>query len=243
MKPIRLLRAKQIQQLSESIADNLDAYRSGDFEFLASDPACFIEIASQYDELALANVTCTKDDHKEVECCMNIFAALGGISAYLARDPRLWISLTHTDLLDYARARWPIPEKAEDAVAHIKKHFFANGMRGIERDNAASRMWWMASLCSKVDGLSLKDALTVLLHDYDVRANIIERPTTSQSVQMFSAVIKKLHDCYVNDMDKKLFQRERFRPAMKELNLLGGTKLLSAMNNAEVVKIVDSCLK
>ncbi len=162
------------------------------------------------------------------------------IPPYLARDSRLWVYLTHTLLLDYSRKRWPIPNDDEKAVTHIRKHFFANGARGIERDNATSRLWWMANLCDRVDGLSLLDALIIFLHQYDVRANIIERPTTSQSVPVFSAVIKKLEKSF--KQDQKLFEREKFRQVMKELNLQGGVKLLCALDEPEIEKIVDKCM-
>lgn len=52
--------------------------------------------------------------------------AMGGMSHYLARDERIWVYLTHTTLLSYARTRWPIPEDNEKAVKHIKSHFFAS---------------------------------------------------------------------------------------------------------------------
>ena len=194
MTKIRLLRTQIIQQLSANVADNLARYRTDDFEFLEEDPSNYIEIDQELDEQKLATVDCEIDDHKEVESCIHIYEAMGTIPPYLARDPRLWVYLTHTSLLAYTRKRWPIPVDDNKAVAHIRKHFFAAGNRGIERDNAASRLWWMATLCSRVKGLSLTEALTSFLYQYDVRANIIERPTTSQSVPVFSAVLKKLDE-------------------------------------------------
>jgi len=171
---------------------------------------------------------------------MAVFNAMGSMSHYLARDERLWVGLCHTALLAYSRKRWPIPDDTEKAVAHIENHFFVVGARGYERDNAASRLWWMASLCSRVKGLTLEQALTSLLYQYDVRANIIERPTTSQSTQVFSAVLKRLHGSYHGD--KKLFERERFRSVMKELNLRGGVSLLGALSEKQVGSILDQCI-
>jgi len=238
---IRLLKSKAVKSLSESIADNLSNYRNGNFNFLVADPSNFFEIDSAFDELQLALIDGTASNHKEVDCCLAMNDALGFLSPYLARDPRLWIYLTHTFLLEYSRNRWPIPENDQDAITHIRKHFFAAGTRGIERDNAASRLWWMAALCSRVEGLTLKEALTSFLHQYDVRANIVERPTTSQSIPIFSAVLKKLDASY--KADKKLFEREKFRAVMKELNLQGGVKLLCALEEDKIGEIVDSCMQ
>ncbi|MDO9151888.1 MAG: DUF6339 family protein, partial [Methylotenera sp.] len=90
----------------------------------------------------------------------------------MARDERVWVRLTHIELLHYSRTRWPIPNKDEAAIAHIQKHFFARSARGIERDNAVSRLWWMATVASKVEGLKAAEALEALLFQSDVRANI-----------------------------------------------------------------------
>lgn len=241
MSRIHLLRTKVERQLVSEIADNLARYRTGNFDYLEDDPSSYFEIDQELDQKKIMLVDCDADDDKEVDCCIHIHEALSGISPYLARDSRLWCYLTHTHLLQYARKRWPIPEDDEKAVSHIRKHFFAIGARGIERDNAASRIWWMATLCSRVNELTMKDALTLFLYQYDVRANIIERPSTSQSIPVFSAVIKKLDESYKGD--KSLFEREKFRAVMKDLNLRGGVKLLGALEEGDIGKIVDSCMK
>lgn len=243
MTKIRLLHSRIVQQLTADVSNNLAHYRSGNFDFLEADPSSFFEINQEFDEHKLSQVDCEIDDHKEIECCIHIYEAMGKMPAYLARDPRLWVYLTHTSLLGYTRKRWPIPDDDQKATAHVRKHFFATGARGIERDNAASRLWWMATLCSRVSGsgLTLAEALTSFLYQYDVRANIIERPTTSQSEPILSAVLKKLDESYKGD--KKLFEREKFRSIMKALNLRGGVKLLSALSVHEIKSIVDECSK
>jgi len=238
----RLLKATKHKELLGQIGENLDFYRTGNFDFLKFDGENYIETKHELDESKLATMDCTKDDDREVENCIIIYEAMGNLSHYLARDERLWVYLTHTELLEYSRKRWPIPEDDEKAIKHIRNHFFVvGGGRGFERDNAASRLWWMASLCSRVNGLPLKESLTALLYQYDVRANVIERPTTSQSIAIFSSVMKKLHQSYLTE-EKKLFERERFRRVMRELNLKGGTKLLGAMDETAVEKILEDCI-
>lgn len=242
MTKIRFLRSRAIQQLTNDVSVNLERYRAGDFDFLEADPANYFESSHEIDEVNLAQVTCTADSHREVECCMAIFNAMGTIPPSLARDSRIWIYLTHTALLKYARTRWPIPSNDEQAEAHIRKHFFAIGTRGIERDNAASRLWWMAALCNRVEGLTLEESLKAFLHQYDVRANIIERPTTAQSIPVFSAIIKRLHVA-LTFKDESVFKRERFRAAMKQLNLQGGVKLFGVLSPTELNSIIEDSLK
>lgn len=238
---IRLLKQQAHDDLLKSINANLDRYRQGDFSYLISDASYFIELEAQVDWTKISEIVCSADDFREVESCIAIFDVLGSIAPYLARDERLWVYLTHTVLLNYARMRWPIPSDDSEAVEFISTHFFAKGTRGIERDNAASRLWWMASLCNRVDGLTLEEALQTFLYRSDVRANIIERPTTSQTIQVFSALIRKLHESYSGD--KALFERNKFRPIMKELNLQGGVKLLEVLDESSIDEVLGICLK
>src|SRR5204863_7470660 len=111
---------------------------------------------------------------------------------------------------------------------HIGTHFFASSQRQLERDNVAGRLWWMGHLCARVPDLKLKESLDVLLHRSDVRANIIERPTTAQSIPVFSALLLKLAKSYAGK--QKLFERKVFRALMVKLNGLGGYKLLDALD-------------
>lgn len=241
MSKLRLIREKISAKLFLDVPLHLAAYRVGSFDFLQQDQSIFLESEQQIDVIKLNKIDCQINDYDEVGNCEKIFEAMGQIPPYLARDPRVWIYLTHTTLLEYTRKRWPIPENDEKAILHIRTHFFATGSRGIERNNAASRLWWMASLCDRVEGLSLKEALTSFLHQTDVRANIIERPTTSQSIPVFSAVIKKLDASYKKD--KELFIRDKFRAVMKDLNLKGGVRLLGVLSEDEISTIVEAATK
>ena len=144
----RLLKIAKMHELSNQVPEHLDRYRKGDFEFLKVDSSYFIETNHEIEGATLSKMTCDENDHREVESCIAIFKAMGTISNYLARDPRLWVYLVHTELLSYARGRWPIPMNNDRAIGLIRTHYFLRGARGFERDNAASRLWWMASLCN-----------------------------------------------------------------------------------------------
>jgi len=233
----RFFKAVKVQELLAAVGENLELYRAGNFDFLVNDPANYFETDFEINADKLSRIDCGKDNLKEVENCILMYEAMGKISHYLARDERLWIYLTHTLLLSYVRNRWPIPDDDEKAIKYIRNHFFCIGARGIERDNASSRLWWMASLCNRTDGLSLEEALACLLFQSDVRANIVERPTTSQNIRIFSAILKKLYESY--KVDKKLFERDRFRSVMKWLNLAGGVKLLGALPEIKIMNILE----
>ncbi len=236
----RFFKSSVVQDLGKRVKENLELYRSGTFDAFINEPSNYFESELEINEQILMTISCEKDNFNEVECCMKMYQSLGGISYYLARDERLWVYLSHTYLLEYTRLRWPIPADDEKAVKHIQAHFFCAGARGIERDNTASRLWWMASLCNRTATIPLREALTCFLHQSDVRANIIERPTTSQNVTVFSAVLERLSQSYHGD--KALYGREKFRLIMKGLNLRGGVKLLAALPEPTIGRILDECI-
>ena len=124
----------------------------------------------------------------------------------------------------------------------IAREFFSKSVSGLcaARSDNLLQLWWMASLCNRAAGIQLTEALTCFLHQSDVRANIVERPTTSQNVTIFSAVLKRLNQSY--NGDKALFDREKFRAIMKELNLRGGVKLLAALPEPTIERILDECI-
>ncbi len=236
----RFFKEKYLKELELNIAENLELYRTGNFDFVVNNTDNYFEVAFEVDEVKLKSLLPSHKNEAEVQNCMLIYEAMQNLTHFHARDARLWVYLTHTVLLPYARARWPIPSDDLAAIKYIKDHFFCIANRGIERNNAASRLWWMAALCNRADGLSLEDALTTLLYQSDVRASIVERPTTSQCLNVFSAVLRRLHVSYHSD--KKLFERTLSREAMKKLNLAGGVKLLGALPAQQVNELVAECL-
>lgn len=237
MVEIKLIKESVVRDLFNSVPEKLNIYREGSFDSLLTDTSLFIASTCVLDEQLASEITCSENDDNEVGACLAIAKGLCGMSPYLARDERLWTRLTHVEFLDYSRTRWPIPDDDEKAVLHIRKHFFARGSRGIERDNAISRLWWMSTICARVQNLSLQQALEAFLYQSDVRANIIERPTTSQNPNVLSAVINKLHESYVGD--KALFDRDKFRGLMKSLNIEGGVRLLEALDAEEIEAVIE----
>jgi hypothetical protein len=89
--------------------------------------------------------------------------------------------------------------------------------------------------------MPLNEALEVFLYMSDVRASIIERPTTSQSLTVFHALLNKLAESYKGQ--KKLFVRSIFRPLMNELDKAGGARLLECLESSQVEELIDKIIK
>jgi hypothetical protein len=85
--------------------------------------------------------------------------------------------------------------------------------------------------------VQLEDSLKILLFRSDVRANIVERPTTAQSISIFTALINKLATSHRGK--QKLFERRIFRNLMIGLNGMGGYRLLDALDSKAVEGIID----
>ena len=176
----------------------------------------------------------------DIENTLIIGRALGNLTPYEARDERLWAYITHTVGLEYARKRWQIPENDNDAVNYILSHIFATSKRHVERDNAISRLWWLFHLCNRADDIPLELALKVFLYRSDVRANIVERPSTSQSLPLFGAILTKLIESF--EGEQTLFERQTFRSFIKEINTLGGFILLDCLSRSKVSEMLDEVI-
>lgn len=237
----RLLKGATVEELRHSVPTNLAYYRTGDFSHLAVDDALWFELGLEVDETRLNELKFSKGpDHYEVENCIILFDAFKDLTPYEARDERLWAYIVHTNLLEYSRKRWPIPSDNKAAAAHIRRHFFARDKRQTERDNAASRLWWMAHLCARISSVQKNTALEAFLYKSDVRANLIERPTTSQSSELFGAILGKLIASY--NGKRNLFERAAFRKLMAELNSIGGYKLIDCFDQTQATEVVDKLI-
>lgn len=234
----RLLKAAALDQLRSSVAANLEAYRHSGFSYLEPDASFWFEHNVEVDLDALKALKAPSGgSFYEVENCEIVYSALKGLSPYDARDERFWVYLSHTALLDHARRRWPIPADDAEAVAHIIKHWFARDKRQVERDQVGSRLWWMGHLCSRVEDVDADLALRAFLFRSDVRANLVERPTVSQSVNLFGAIIKRLAQSFSGK--QSLFERSAFRRLMMEINSAGGYRLLDCLPSPEIEKLLD----
>jgi hypothetical protein len=233
---IRLLKQRTIDELITNIADNLDSYRAGDFDSIINNNNCHTHDGLTFDVELLKSINGKRDE--DVDNCLKMFKAMNGLTPYLAKDERLWCYLTHTVLLEYSRVRWSIPDNDDDAVTYIRNHFFAKNIRSFERDNSASRLWWISYVCSKVSDMDLKTALETLLYSMDAKSQIMDRSTSALKVNLFSSIMAKMHDSI--ESDGLFLERNVNRPYMLEVNFLGGYKLLSALSTSKVAEVLNN---
>lgn len=233
------LKQETLIRLREQIPFNLERYRSAEtFQELLGDTSLYFETNVQIDDSSLKTLCPPDENLYDVENAIIVFDALKNLTPFDARDERLWTYLCHTHCISYVRERWHIPQDDEKAVKFIRTHFFASNNRAIERDNAISRLWWLAYLCSRVQSMELKVALEVLLHKTDARAQLIEHPTMSQNTDVFSVLVEVLEESF--ESDQALFDRNTNRRLISEVNAIGGYKLLDVLTKEQLHAVIDS---
>lgn len=242
MTKLRYLRQSHLSELRKSILTNLPRYRSGDFDDVFAGEEYSREIEGDFSLKDLSKLKHPKDgklfDAVNSEL---VYVALESLTPHQATEERLWAHQCHFECLDYVRTRWKIPDDDEAAVGHINTHFFASNSRGVERDNGISRLWWMGLIASRAKGFELREALDVLMFRTDVRANIIERPTTSSSVNVLSALLRALKTSL--DGKKLLHERKHLRELMKEINSVGGVRLLETLDGKALDQMMNTIIK
>lgn len=236
---LKYIKDRFLEELRRSASENLDRYRSGNFDDFFTDAQYFRELQGSFDVAELKKLKEPDGDNLyDVENSIIVFKTLNNLTPMQAREERLWAYLTHFECIDYTRKRWPF-RRGDDAT-HFKAHFFASSSRGLERDNALSRLWWMGYVADQIKDMELEEALTVLLYKTDVRAQVIERPTTSTSMNVFSAILFVLKKSF--EGKKLLHDRKNFRPFMIEINSIGGVRLLDYLDVKSLTKIFEKII-
>lgn len=226
------LREYAVGELRRDISRNLDHYFdsydwSGHFKGEQYYRRSKIEVNLD----ALQNVLSPDDEtNYDAENSLTVYQALP-ISPDTANDERVWTYLTHFTLESYVKARWLSMETAEA----VKAHYFAPTNRALIRDNGVSRLWWMGYLASKVAekaSLNAADVLGAWMFRSDVRASLLERPSSATSLDILAAITKLLVESFGDD--QKLFERSVFRRFMRQINSRGGFILLDALEPSEL---------
>lgn len=246
MDSIRFFNQNTVAELRKSVKDKLAWYRDlGDGE--ARDinySEMSKKVTSPYWEHL--NQHPTEDDSKNI---VVVFHALD-LSPQQASDERLWTYATHCLAKKYVARRWnKIPENDAKAVDYIVAHYFVSGVRGLFRDNAIARLWWMGQIASRCKDYELERVLQILLRPgvADVRANLLERHGLSMSAEVFSGVVRVLGralDAHgKDDTNPAIYERNTFRSFMKSLNRRGGRIVLNALNREQLDETLDEMAK
>ena len=250
-----ILKQASLDSLHRRVKENLEIYKQAVLkieDFFVHDSAekhirstrvavCGGSLKGVFGEKQFSKETKRQIIRDDPSHCVAIYSTLKNLTPQQATDPRLWVYLTHFVFWDYARHRWPVDFDNEDAVSHIQSHYHLDdSVRPMVRDNAISRLWWMAHICSCVDSHPLEDVLKALLFKEDVRKGIIERGTFSRSPVVFRVLMKFLLLSF--EGNRALHQRSNFRELCKELNRIGKMCVLDSLSESAIENKVSKII-
>jgi hypothetical protein len=234
---VKLLSQPVVEQLSETIASNIDRYRSGDFSQSSRENGWAIEsrIAS-WDTSIATQLDPSGTPDAEVRNSLLVWRGMVGMTPALAREERLWARLCHVECLEFARARW-LRGKDTDANM-VRIHFFANGVTGCRDDNAIGRLWWNAHVAAIASPDNVELGLRRLLARANYRMQIIERANTGFREPLVRGIVRLLGAEPWLDIDD-----EAIVDFMIEVNKRSGGVVFEALDDAGVDAHLLRCLE
>lgn len=255
------LKQNAVDELRKRVRDNLAWYRGGgdglgdgrpkeldEYGEMTKtmDAACFdvlngfVRNDSKDDKAKLGDV-----NQEDIKHIIAIFKALDVLLPQQAADERVWVYATHVSAKSYVANRWDkMPGDNDKAVKYILSHYFVTGGRGLIRDNAIARLWWMGHIASRCKGYTLEKTLKILLRESDVRANLLERSSVSMSAEIFSGVIRVLDKSLREKGDKpEMYKRSNFRDLMKMINQRGGRIVLNSLDQKNLDALFDDMVQ
>ena len=206
-----------VSTLWSNINANYELYMEGDFADFLKNPE-FHGLVREIDGLYireedLINLIPTSGGNYDAHNANIIYSTFENMSPNQAYDERIWVAVTHTFGFEFTRKRWlNVNKSKEDNINSIEAHFFGRkgGSRGIHRNNAFSSLWWWAHLISRNSAdVDYIKRLEVFTKYTDLRANIMERPSSSRTSQVFDAIINCVIKKTSAEPDTKFFTRKR----------------------------------
>lgn len=168
-----------------------------------------------------------------------ILDAFEGMTPYLAADERIWTAISHVLAPKYAFNRHTKPGMSKDEkVKSVRTHFFArDGLRGLQRNNALSRLWWYAYVCEKNQNYPRSEVLKRVLNLTDFRSSLLERPTSARVHSVFNAITNIVIEEYKKSESPSIMERQNYRPWLRNINMHGGRRLYATMPANELEKL------
>ena len=175
----------------------------------------------------------TQETNKDSENCIAIKSIISGLNPAQATDERLWTTLCFETFSDYTNSRWPL-SRAKTPKNHVNEHWFAKTNRNRIRDNAISRLWWMAQIAERVPNTSIEQVLEILFFNSDYRSSLLERNSSANSLNVLASIIKVSKEAFDNGDE---YNRENFRYFMKQVDLVGKRTVLPSLDIDNLIEL------
>lgn len=226
-----------VEVLRNTIADNLDRYRRGNFHDILAEQDSAIDLPSVRANLAgLSELNPSGRPEDEVTNSLIVWSALPGMTPSLAYEEGIWVRLSHVECLEYSRHRWLTQPTTGKLVEAIETHLFANTLTKRRDDHSISRLWWNAYAAHKIDANDMRVTLNAMLKTADIRANIIERSNIGSRSALSAGIVRNIINIPAISSTEAAF-----RSFMRAVNKLGGGQVMEALSASEIDEFLMRC--
>ncbi len=230
------LSAKTLDGLYTGILENIDRYRSGDFEDLVERGGWSIGLSVEMDMEQIGQLDPSGGTDAEVRNSLLVWKALHEMTPALACEDRIWTRLSHVECLDYSRARWLGDKDDERTAKDVLTHFFAPGLTACRDDHSVARLWWNAKIAKDLRPNDQRRALELMLKTADIRSNFVERSWTVSRPSIACSILRMMErEPWVTGSERN------YREFMKAVNHRGGGMVFELMSDTDLNRFMDEC--
>lgn len=178
----------------------------------------------------------------DVECAILLYEALPNLNGLFASYGPFWTHLSHYELFEYMRKRWPnilknsddTPKDVVQSINYIRKYWFYHGAM----NSWLSSLWWSVYMTKDDSREDPYELTRVLFFQEDMRTRTLGTYMIFRHKPARIAILEFIRDNREGIL-KNDFQ-DKVRYLMKLLNLLGGSKQLAYMDKDYFTNFLNS---
>ena len=155
-------------------------------------------------------------------------------------NPKLWNYLMHTKYWTYVTKRWALKEDSELKTSRnlLNDRYISKvGTGKILLRNALTGLWWLSYTTYDENEEDKFIHTKRLLNSADFHVGLMER-NFSRNKDFVLNFMRGLRKFENKDRDGKLISTKEHRELFKEINLIGGIKILDTLDENDLYKII-----
>lgn len=235
---LNYLATKTLDNLTSNLSDNVDRYRSGNFDEMVASGGWNISLSTDIDLEFIENLDPSGTPAAEIENSLLVWKAFHELTPALACENRIWTRLSHVECIEYSRSRWlDIDAGDDELIKKVSTHFFAPTQTRCRDDHAISRLWWNAKIAKVTRPSDQRGALEMILKTADIRSNFVERIWTVSRPVVGDSIIRTMER-----QDWVTATELNYREFMKALNHKGGGVAFELLNGNQLDRFMDDCI-
>lgn len=217
------------------LKDNIvpEKYFVDEFEY---DPSMVRKVAGIYQPKDLCVKMLSATDR--CDCAILLYEAYKSLPLVVASNETFWVYLTHVDLFNYVKTRWPEVQRRTASLEYIKDHWFYSG--SPMRTSLMEYWWGIHCTIDETRGDDKKyDLSRILFENETFRSRVFG---TSLVIRHREAMLGILGYIFDHPSIKRNFE-ENGRKISSFFNLLGATKQLSYLDHQFFYGEMDKLFK